>query len=224
MLNIKTFYFNPFQECTILLWDETGAGVVVDPGCFDPREGEELEKYISLKKIKLVAIWLTHAHPDHIFGVSKLLKTREIPVMMHPGEDPDLAVKMAEKFGLDVPETDFETVDIGEDDTLKFGNTAFKVIETPGHTPGGVCFYDAQDSILLTGDTLFCGSLGRTDLPGGDYDHLIVSIMNKLMGLPGETEVIPGHGEVTDIGWERTHNPFLQPFNEPWENTEDDIL
>ena len=220
MLNIKTFYFNPFQECTTLLWDETGAGVVVDPGCFNEAEAAELGKYIARKKIHLVAIWLTHAHPDHIFGVPGLLESADIPVFMHPLEDLDAAVEMARKLGLKVPKADFETVDIHDGDTLKFGNTCFTVIETPGHTPGGVCFYDKADNLMLTGDTLFAGSIGRSDLPGGDYDHLIVSIMNRLMGLPGETEIIPGHGEPSDIGWERTHNPFLQPWGEPWEDNE----
>lgn len=220
MLNIKTFYFNPFQECTILLWDGTGTGVVVDPGCYDEAEMKELQKYLSLKKIKLSAIWLTHAHPDHIYGVAGLLESADIPVLMHPLEDPEASVAMAAKFGLRAPRTDFETVDIQGGDTVKVGGTCFSVIETPGHTQGGVCFYDKADNLLITGDTLFAGSIGRTDLQGGDYDHLIVSIMNKLMGLPGETEIIPGHSEPSDIGWERTHNPFLQPFNEPWEEND----
>ncbi|MBQ4285373.1 MAG: MBL fold metallo-hydrolase [Bacteroidales bacterium] len=223
MLNIKTFYFNPFQECTTLLWDETGEGVVVDPGCYNAKEEEELRKYISLKKIKLVAIWLTHAHPDHIFGVAGILDEAEIPVLVHPLEEPEAAFELARKVGLREPRADFETVDIHEGDTVKFGNTRFTVIETPGHTPGGVCYYDKADNLLITGDTLFAGSIGRTDLRGGDYDHLIVSIMNKLMGLPGETEIIPGHGETSDIGWERTHNPFLQPWGEPWEDNENAI-
>lgn len=220
MLNIKTFYFNPFQECTVLLWDETGSGVVADPGCSNEAEMKELQKYLLLKKIKLSAIWLTHAHPDHIYGVSGLLECFDVPVLMHPLEDLDTAASLAERFGLPAPGSDFETVDIREGDTVRFGNTQFTVIETPGHTPGGVCFYDKADNLMLTGDTLFAGSIGRTDLQGGDYDHLIVSIMNKLMGLPGETEIIPGHGEPSDIGWERTHNPFLQPFNEPWEEND----
>ncbi len=91
----------------------------------------------------------------------------------------------------------------------------FQVITTPGHTPGGVSFYSEEERILLTGDTLFAGSIGRTDLPGGEYDDLIVSIMDKLMGLDGDVEILPGHGGVSDIASERTHNPFLQPFNEP---------
>ena len=92
------------------------------------------------------------------------------------------------------------------------------MITTPGHTPGGVCYYDETDKVLLTGDTLFAGAIGRSDLIGGDYDHLIISIMDKLMGLPGDVDVLPGHGRKTTIADERTHNPFLQPFNEPEED------
>ena len=100
---------------------------------------------------------------------------------------------------------------------LGFGKASFRVIETPGHSEGGVCFYDEADKLLLTGDTLFAGAIGRSDMPGGDYDKLIVSIMDKLMGLPGDVEVLPGHGGRSDIATERTSNPFLQPFNEPAE-------
>ena len=102
-----------------------------------------------------------------------------------------------------------------EGDEIAFGNTKFSVIETPGHTFGGVCYYCKEEKLLVSGDTLFAGAIGRTDSQWGDYDKLIVAIMEKLMGLDGDVEVIPGHGPVTNIGYERTHNPFLQPFNEP---------
>ncbi len=220
MLNIKTFYFNPFEECTILLWDESGAGVIVDPGCHHPVELKEVTDYLERKEIKPVAIWLTHAHLDHIFGVSDLMDLLHIPVFMHPAEAETLAYvkKTSERLGMSKPRTDFRTTPIHEGDKLTFGSVTFSVIETPGHTPGGVCFLDEADRVLVSGDTLFKGTIGRTDLEGGDYDSLIQSVMNKLMGLDGDIEVIPGHGGITDIAYERTHNPFLQPFNEPEED------
>ncbi len=220
MLNIKTFYFNPFEECTILLWDESGAGVIVDPGCHHPVELKEVTDYLERKEIKPEAIWLTHAHLDHIFGVSDLVDLLHIPVFMHPAEAETLAYvkKTSERLGMSKPRTDFRTTPIHEGDKLTFGSVTFSVIETPGHTPGGVCFLDEADRVLVSGDTLFKGTIGRTDLEGGDYDSLIQSVMNKLMGLDGDIEVIPGHGGITDIAYERTHNPFLQPFNEPEED------
>ena len=200
------------------MWDESGAGVIVDPGCYDEGQLKSLTDFMDRKEARPVAIWLTHAHPDHIYGVAILQELYDIPVFMHPWEDLEASQRMASRFGLEIPRTGFKTVDIHEGDTLRFGGVEFTVIETPGHTPGGVCFLDSEDKVLLSGDTLFAGSIGRTDMEGGNYDALIVSIMNKLMGLDGDIDVIPGHGEVTDIGWERTHNPFLQPWGEPDED------
>ena len=119
------------------------------------------------------------------------------------------------RFGLKSVDTSFCTLPLTENQTLSFGKTEFTVISTPGHTPGGVCLYDAADKALFTGDTLFAGCIGRTDLPGGDYDQLIVGIMEKLLVLSADVTVFPGHGGTSSIADERTHNPFLQPFNEP---------
>lgn len=219
MLNIRKFLFNPFQETTLLLWDDTQEGVIVDPGCMDPEEKESLTAYIAKEQVRPVAIWLTHGHFDHIYGVPDLAGAYGIPVFMHP----DDAVMVANNWQLtrryrlpDAPK-DFPFEPLQDGQELRFGHTVFTVITTPGHTPGGVCFLDAADKVLVSGDTLFAGSIGRTDSEWGDYDKLIVSIMDKLMGLDGDIDVIPGHGPVTNIGHERTHNPFLQPFNEPEE-------
>lgn len=226
MLNIKTFSFNPFQEKTILLWDDSGEGVIVDPGNHDAVETEQLTGYITRQGIRPKAIWLTHGHPDHVFGAKGLHERYDIPVYVHPDEATTLAFSgdIAQKFGLRSLDVDFPRQDIREGDVLRFGQTAFEVIDTPGHTAGGVCFLDKADKVLLSGDTLFRGAIGRTDLIGGDYDKLIVSVMDKIMGLDGDIEVIPGHGEMTDIGYERTHNPFLQPFNEPEADWDPDNL
>jgi glyoxylase-like metal-dependent hydrolase (beta-lactamase superfamily II) len=216
MLSIKVFHFNPFGENTIILWDETAKGVIVDPGCLGAAEENKLFSFIDSEKIIPTAILLTHAHFDHIFGVPAVVKKYGIPVYMNPKDKIIIEnnTLMSRKFNLPDAPTGFETTDISEGDTIQSGEAVYEVIETPGHTPGGVCFLDRKHGILLSGDTLFAGSIGRTDFPYGDYDSLIVGIMDKLMGLDGETEVIPGHGPSSNIGRERTHNPFLQPFNE----------
>ena len=132
----------------------------------------------------------------------------------------DAAGKMAGAVGLEVPDTSFRTEPLTDGETLRCGDATFQVISTPGHSAGGVCYHDAADGILLTGDTLFAGSIGRTDLPGGDYERLIVSIMDKLMGLPGDTDILPGHGVYSSISRERVANPFLEPWGEAEEDSD----
>lgn len=223
MLNYKIFRCNPFQENATILWDDNLRGALLDPGCNVGRELDEITQFIDTKGIKPQLILLTHSHFDHIYGVGALSAKYGIEVYMHPAEKETLAdqKRFASAFGLPGPDFDFPTIDVHEGDIVNVGDVRFSVIETPGHTPGGVCYYSKDAKMLLSGDTLFAGSIGRTDHPGGDYDKEIVSIMDKLMGLDGDTDVLPGHGPMTDIGYERTHNPFLQPFNEPWEFEED---
>ena len=224
MLNIKSFVFNPFQTSCPLLWDEDGCGVIVDPGCYGEVEMQRLCSYMAAEKIRPEKILLTHGHFDHIYGVKALSELYDIPVYMHPDDAVILAHddQISTAFGLKAPDTSFDWLPLSEGDILRGGKISFEVIHTPGHTPGGVCFLDREDGLLLSGDTLFAGSIGRTDNQWGDYEKLIVSIMDKLMGLPSDTDVIPGHGPKTDIGYERTHNPFLQPFNEPDESADED--
>lgn len=201
----------------MIAWDDTQEGVIVDPGCFNQNEFDAITSFIESENIKPVKILLTHGHFDHIYGVRAYVEMYGIPVYMSDADKFSLenSAKYAEKFGLPAPEADFETTNISEGDTVSFGETSFSVIETPGHTPGGVCFYCEKEKVLFSGDTLFAGSIGRTDGPGGDYDKLIVGIMDKIMGLDGDVDVLPGHGHSTTIADERTSNPFLQPFNEP---------
>lgn len=204
------------------MWDETGEGAIVDPGCVTEEEMGEITGLISSEGISPKFIMLTHGHFDHVYGVKALSEAYEIPVYMDPADkvilDNDRLI--SGRFGMPAPDVSFKFNDLKEGDKLSFGNSSFSVISTPGHTPGGVSFYDEKDKLLFSGDTLFAGSIGRTDNEWGDYDKLIVNVMEKLMGLPGDVTVIPGHGPETDIAFERTHNPFLQPFNEPWEDTE----
>ena len=225
MLNIRKFIFNPFQETTLLLWDDSLCGAIVDPGCMDPEEERTLVEYMEKEGVVPKAILLTHGHFDHIYGVPSLTARYGIPVYMHPADGVILRSNAAltEKFRLPAAPAQFAFEPLAEGQDIRIGDTVWEVIETPGHTPGGVCFLDRTDKVLVSGDTLFAGTIGRTDTPEGDYDKLIVGIMDKLMGLDGDTDVIPGHGPVTNIGHERTHNPFLQPWGEPEEDFDPDL-
>lgn len=226
MLSIRHFTCNAFGENTFLLWDESGRGAIVDPGCQSPEERLALHRCIAEENLVPSCILLTHGHFDHIYGVAECVARYGIPVYLDEAEKAVLPLMEphCRSFGMPLPDTSFPTCPVREGDVVRFGNTSFTAISTPGHSPGGVCWYDEADRLLLSGDTLFAGTIGRTDLPLGDYDKLIVSIMDKLMGLPGEVDVLPGHGPRTDISHERTHNPFLQPFNEPWETDDPSFL
>lgn len=221
-LNIKTFIFNSFRENCYVLWDAAGNCVIVDPGCYWQEEFGRLKEFIAAEGLKPKAVWLTHGHFDHVHGVLKVVAEYSVPVLMSP-EDKivlDNNQNAVRDFGLTAPDSSqIKTVDIKDGDVLDtLEGAPFKVITTPGHTPGCVCYYCEADKVLLSGDTLFAGTIGRTDHLGGDYDREIISVMDKLMGLPGDVDVLPGHGRRTTIADERTHNPFLQPFNEPEED------
>lgn len=215
-MNIRHFTFNPYQENSILVWDDALNGVIIDPGCIDAQELRRLTDFIADNGIRPAAILLTHAHFDHIYGVKACMGTYSIPVYMSPEDRPvrDNAAAFALRSFMPAPDCSWESTDITDGQTLTFGEMSFKVIATPGHSPGSVCFFSEESGNLFCGDTLFAGTIGRTDLPGGDYDHEIVSIMDKIMGLDADVEIHPGHGGTSNIGHERTHNPFLQPFNE----------
>ncbi|MBP5217802.1 MAG: MBL fold metallo-hydrolase [Bacteroidales bacterium] len=217
-INIKAFCFNPFRENTYLMWNRAGECILVDPSPYTDDERDSLFSYISDKQLKPKEIWLTHGHFDHVYGVAPIVREYSTPVRMHPDDKVILENDhvFAASVLLDAPDCSFETVDLADGEILDaLPDSLFKVIWTPGHTPGSVCFLDSADKVMLSGDTLFAGTIGRTDHMGGDYDREIVSVMDKLMGLPGDIDVLPGHGGMTSIADERTHNPFLQPFNEP---------
>ena len=216
MLQIRRFLCNNvFREHCWLAWDGTSA-VLVDPGFTCDEEFAPFEELVRKEGLKVEAILVTHSHYDHIYGVSRCLDLLgPVPVYMHPDdvEMIPMASYMAEPYG-GCPPLAFDTVDANDGDVIAAAGRQWEVIHTPGHSKGSVCYYCREESLLFSGDTLFGGSIGRTDLHGGDYDKLIVSIMDRLMGLPGETVVLPGHGWNTTISRERTGNPFLQPWGE----------
>ena len=210
-MKIKTFYFNPIRECCYVAWDETGTCVFIDPGCYGDRELQRLKDFVADNQLHPAKILLTHGHFDHILGVEDVARTWAIDAWIHPA-DHEQMVRSGEwcaQLRLAFKPYSGTLHDIADGDIISFGETELKVIETPGHTQGGVCFLCEKEQVLFAGDTLFAGSIGRTDHPGGDYDQLIASIDRKLMSLDGDIKVLPGHGPATSIGYERATNPFL---------------
>ena len=221
MTNYKIFYFNALRTACTVLWGEDRRCAIADPGCWTEKERVELTDFIASEGLTPSVILLTHGHPDHICAAGSLQAKYGIPVRISPAEKPFLEQfrGMGVNIGIRDLDTGFHTEDAAEGTDIPVGkDLTLKVISTPGHSAGGVCYYDPAGEILLAGDTLFAGSIGRTDLPGGDYDQLIASILEKLMPLPGGTLVIAGHGGTTTIGREAATNPFLEPFNEPIED------
>ena len=228
MIHIEHFTFNPFQERCCVVSDEAGFCAFVDPGCYDLAELSRITDYVTRRSLKPVCIMLTHAHFDHIYGMAALAKEYGIPVYMHPGEMFTITTtnpQVCGAYGLELPEllpdmSAQSCISVKDGDIIGVGSLRFEVLETPGHSRGGLCFYERTKGVLFSGDTLFAGAIGRTDHPGGDYDLLMKSIFEKLMVLDGQVTVIPGHGPETDIATERNTNPFLMPFNEPFEDEE----
>lgn len=210
MLSIQTFEFNPFQENTYLLYDETGEAVVIDAGCYDREEEKELSDFITQQNLTVKAIWNTHSHIDHILGSYYVKDKYKVPMLIHPLDEQTLRMgKMsAQIYGM----SRYTDVDadgsITEGQPLKFGNQSFEVLFVPGHAPGHVVFYHPQQKVLLGGDVLFYRSIGRSDLPGGNHNTLIDSIHKKIFTLPDNVVVYPGHGPATTVGEENAENPF----------------
>ncbi len=211
MLTIKTFVFNEFYVNTFVLSDETKNCVIIDPGCNNNLQKDELKNYIEIQHLKPVLIINTHGHIDHIAGNYPVKSLYNIPIALH---EKDLflienALHYAEFFGFETEMSPVPDRLLKEGDEIIFGNSCLSVIHLPGHSPGSVVLYSKNDKLLIAGDVLFNGSIGRTDLPGGDYDTLIKGIKEKIMVLPPETIVYPGHGPKTTLQVEYDTNPFL---------------
>ena len=206
--------FNPVQENTYLVFDNTTRECIIfDPGCFTPAEEQKLADTIGEHQLKPQQLINTHCHFDHIFGNDFVVKKYGLRLGIHELEAPllEMAPVTVQMYGMP-PMTASPAADyyISEGETIRLGDNVFSVLFCPGHSPGSICFYNAADGYVIAGDVLFEGSIGRTDLPGGDHQALIGSILTKLMPLPDDTVVWPGHGRATTVGKERDSNPFLQ--------------
>lgn len=211
MIKIKKFVVNPLGENSFIVSDETGECIFIDPGFFYEEEHVEVKDYIKSNNLTPVKITNTHCHFDHIMGVEFVRNEFKIPFLAHADDAFWIkkAIDQGKMFGFEMEPVAPADGFLVENEFVEFGNTKLKIIHVPGHSPGHVVFYSESDKILIAGDVLFYGSIGRTDLPGGDFDTLISNIKNKLFPLPDDTKVYCGHGPETTIGFEKRTNPFL---------------
>jgi hydroxyacylglutathione hydrolase len=211
MINIHYFTFNGFQENTYILSDETKQCVIIDPGCYSNEEEQELVSYIAKNELTPIKLLNTHCHIDHVLGNSFVASKYSIGLEMHEKDLPTLHAtpNYGHTFGFNIDKSPEPTMLLNEGDVVKFGNSELNVLFTPGHSAGHIVFVNHKQKFIINGDVLFQGSIGRTDLPGGDHNTLIDSIKTKLLTLDDDFEVYTGHGPKTTIGHERNHNPFL---------------
>lgn len=209
---LKQFTFNAYAENTFVLSDETKQCIIIDPGCYEQAEKDALADYISNENLQPVQLLNTHCHIDHVLGNKFVAEKYQLKLVAHQLEEPVLAsvVNYGPSMGFKVEPSPPIEVFIDESQKIEFGNTILDILFTPGHSPGSVCFHHKASFTLIGGDVLFQMSIGRTDLPGGDFDTLINSIQHKLWKLPDETVVYPGHGPSTNIAFEKANNPFLK--------------
>ncbi len=209
-MQVKAFTFNPFMENTYVVYDETKEAVIIDPGCYDPREQQELIAFIESNKLSVKLILNTHGHIDHVLGNSFAKEHFKAPLWIGK-EDLDTLRSVAAY----APNYGFQNYRAAEpdkllttEDLINFGKSTLSILFVPGHAPGHIAFFNKEDRFIIGGDVLFDGSIGRTDLPGGDSDTLIESIHNEFFKFDDDTTVYSGHGETTTIGKEKASNPF----------------
>lgn len=211
MTHQKHFEFNAFAENTYILYNSNKEAAIIDPGCSTPEECKRMADFIKSEGLKPVLLLNTHCHIDHIlgnhfvykeYGLAPILHRNELILLQKLGE-------IAAFYGVEATPSPEPLRFIEEHEKITWGDITLDVIYAPGHSPGSVCFYNAREKKLWGGDVLFRESIGRTDLPGGDYDTLENNILTKLFVLPDDVEVFPGHGISTTIGYEKLHNPFV---------------
>lgn len=212
MIRLQKFTFNPYQENTYVLFDESKECVIIDPGMYDGREQNQLASFINENDLKPVLLLNTHCHIDHVLGNKFVFDHWGLKPQFHQGElyilqaVPGYAPQMGMRYELSPEPETF----LPESGTVYFGNSQLELIFAPGHSPAHLCFYAREENFLIGGDVLFHQSIGRTDLPGGNHQQLINSIKQQLFVLPNDCEVFPGHGPSTTIGFEKLNNPFLR--------------
>lgn len=211
MLYTQSFVFNPFQENTYVIYNDSKQCWIVDPGMSDAGEVNQMLAYLRNEQLQPQAIINTHTHIDHILGVTALTDIFNIPFGIHLKDQPvlDSARGSAAMFGFEFNTPPKATFYIRDGEKLKLGEDEIDILFVPGHSPGSIAFYYQPGAWLIAGDALFAGSIGRTDLPGGNHTQLIQSIKTQLLTLPEDTRVWSGHGPDTTIGEEKSYNPFL---------------
>ena len=212
MFKIKSFTFNPIGENTYLLYNESKQCIIIDPGCYFDAEKESLKAFITQNELKPTLLLNTHCHLDHVFGNKMIAETYQLTLQIHEKEKIVLSYAPTAGLMYNLPFDSYEGefILLKEGDKIQLGNSELAVIEVPGHSPGSICFYCADQHFLIGGDVLFQGSIGRTDLPLGDHQALLHHIKTKLLVLPEETVVYSGHGATTTIGAEKVNNPYLR--------------
>lgn len=213
MISVQKITFNPFQENTYILFDETKECVIIDPGCYEEQEQDELKNFIDANGLTPVKLISTHSHIDHVLGNKFVMETYGIKLQIHKLDLQTLisVPTYAGNYGFtnyqacESPTSFFE-----EGDTINFGNSELDILFVPGHAPGHVVFVAREEKFVINGDCLFYGSVGRVDLPGGDEATLVHSIKTKLFTLSDEFVVYCGHGPETTIGFEKANNKFLR--------------
>lgn len=210
MITVKILTFNLFSVNTYILSDETKECIIIDPGCSNHSEEEKLRDYITNESLKPVAQVITHYHIDHILGIEFVKNTWGLPAIAHAkGNLFWQNKKMGYEFGLDASKIVEPEIFVEEGEKIRFGNSELDVIYVPGHADGSICLINHNQKFVIAGDVLFYGSIGRTDLPSGDFDILKKGISEKLFTLDDNYIVYPGHGQKTVIGMERLHNPYI---------------
>ena len=211
MFNIQSFTFSPVQENTYLLYNEKSNAIVIDPGCYFAEERELLQDFITKSRLTPKMLLNTHCHLDHVFGNKFVAEKYKLDLHINEKEKTLLDYAPASGLMWNLPFDNYEgeLFFLKEGDIILLDEEELEVLFTPGHSPGGICFYCRKQNFVIGGDVLFRMSIGRTDLPGGNHQTLLNSIKQKLFVLPDDTIVYPGHGEPTTIGFEKKHNPFL---------------
>ena len=212
-MNIKRFVTNPIGENCYVVWDETHEAAIIDCGAWEEDKHEKIAHFIEENGLRPVLSLQTHMHFDHILGAPLLQKRYGLQPLCHASEQPVydfLPTMTREWFGMQVTEPLVPVKEyLTDGQELTFGHLRLRVLHTPGHTPGGLCFYFPDQKALFSGDTLFQGSIGRSDLPGGSHQALVQAVRSRLLSLPDDTVVYPGHGPSTTIAYERQFNPYL---------------
>ena len=214
MLTVKAFSFNPVEENTYILYNEKKECCIIDPGFYFAAEREKFKGFIEETNLQPTLLLNTHCHLDHVFGNKFVHDTWGLSLHIHEKEKQmlDLAPASGEMWQLPFENYEGELTFIKENSGIKIGNDELEIRFAPGHSPGHVCFYDEVDGFAICGDVLFHGSIGRTDLPGGDFHTLINSIQTQLFTLPDETKIYCGHGPMTTVGFEKMNNPFVKLY------------